>query len=46
MILVGIAFIVFALLVQFTTRSVPLAAGLVGAGLVVLALLLGERGVR
>lgn len=43
MLLVGIAFLVFAALVQWAAWSVPVAAAVVGAALVVLSLILGDR---
>jgi hypothetical protein len=43
MLVIGLAFLVFAALVQFVAMTVVGAAFLVGAVLVVLALLLGER---
>jgi hypothetical protein len=46
MLLVGIAFLVFAALVALLEASVVTSAVIVGAGLVVLALILGERTVR
>jgi hypothetical protein len=46
MLLVGLAFVVFAALLQFSTLSVIASAFLVGLGLVVFALLSGERNLR
>jgi hypothetical protein len=46
MVVIGLAFIIFAALIQFTGLSIVASAFLVGIGLVVLALLLGERSLR
>lgn len=42
MLLVGIAFLIFAALVQWAAWSVPASAAVVGAGLVVLSFILGS----
>lgn len=43
MIILGIAFVIFAALVHFAQWTVPVAALIVGIGAIVLGLVMGER---
>lgn len=46
MILTGIAFVVFWLLVSLLTVTVETAAAIVGFGFIILGFLMGERNIR
>lgn len=43
MLLVGLAFVLFAALLQWTTMSIIGAAALIGVGFIILGFILGDR---